>query len=328
MGDLPQTRVEPSPPFTHVGVDCFGPYTVKDRRTELKRWGLLITCMYSRAVHIEILEAMSADSFINAIRRCICIRGGIKTIYCDNGTNFVGADNELAKEFETMNCTLKAALKDEMIEFKFNAPGASHAGGAWERQTRTIKGVLNGMITTYKGRMTTESLRTAFYESMSTVNSRPLTVDNLYKPNEIVITPNHLITMKPRQAPLLPGEFDKQEIYGRKQWRKVQMFAEEFWTEWKAGYIANITKRQKWTQVKWQIQAGDLVLIVDDFQPRNQWLTAIVEDTINEKSELPKRAKVRVASRYLDKSGKRLEKATILERPIQKLILLLPSESE
>ncbi|XP_067940381.1 uncharacterized protein [Watersipora subatra] len=217
MGDSPQTRVEPSPPFTHAGVDCFGSHTVEDS------WGLLITCMYSRVVHIEIFEAMSADSFINAIRRFICVRRGIKTIYSDNGTNFVGGVNELTKEFETMNCTLKAALKDEMIEFKFNVSNASQPGGAWERLVQTIKGVLNGMITTYK---------------------------------------------------------------------------------------------------------GDLVLIVDDLQPHNQWLTAIAEYTINEKSELPKRAKARVASRYLDKSGKRLEKATILERPIQKLIQLLPSESE
>ncbi|XP_067939750.1 uncharacterized protein [Watersipora subatra] len=50
MEELPQSRIEPTPPFTHihVGMDCFGPYTVKDRRIEVKRWGLLLTCMYSR----------------------------------------------------------------------------------------------------------------------------------------------------------------------------------------------------------------------------------------------------------------------------------------
>lgn len=30
MGDLPIDRTEPTPPFTYVGMDCFGPIYVKD----------------------------------------------------------------------------------------------------------------------------------------------------------------------------------------------------------------------------------------------------------------------------------------------------------
>jgi hypothetical protein len=33
MADLPTDRVEPSPPFTNVGVDAFGPWTIVSRRT-------------------------------------------------------------------------------------------------------------------------------------------------------------------------------------------------------------------------------------------------------------------------------------------------------
>lgn len=63
-----------------------------------------------------------------------------------------------------MTDTPQTELKHEKIGFKFHAPGASHAGGTWERQIRTIKSVLNGMLVTYKSRMNLESLRAAIYE--------------------------------------------------------------------------------------------------------------------------------------------------------------------
>lgn len=115
MGLL-KDRVEASPPFTHVGVDTFGHFVVKERRTELKRWCIIFTCMYSRAVHIEVVNDLSTDSFIQALQCLEGIRGPVSTIYSDNGTNFMGA---------------KSALPH--IEFKTNTPAASHQGGVWER---------------------------------------------------------------------------------------------------------------------------------------------------------------------------------------------------
>ena len=65
MSDLPVERLEPSPPFTHCGIDCFGPFTVKDGRKEMKKYGLIVTCLASRAIHIECLDDMTSECFIN-----------------------------------------------------------------------------------------------------------------------------------------------------------------------------------------------------------------------------------------------------------------------
>ena len=65
MVDLPEDRVESTPPFTYCGMDCFGPFTVKERSKELKRYAVIFTCMSSRAVHIEQLDDMTTDAFIN-----------------------------------------------------------------------------------------------------------------------------------------------------------------------------------------------------------------------------------------------------------------------
>ena len=77
MADLPKDRVSESPPFTYCGVDIFGPFLVKERWSELKRYGALFTSLASRAVHIEIVATMDTDSFMMALRRMIARRGNI-----------------------------------------------------------------------------------------------------------------------------------------------------------------------------------------------------------------------------------------------------------
>lgn len=55
-------------PFKHVGIDCFGSiYVVQDGRG-VKRWGLILTCLTTRAVQVLIMKSMSgADCVANLI---------------------------------------------------------------------------------------------------------------------------------------------------------------------------------------------------------------------------------------------------------------------
>ena len=66
MADLPNDRLEPAPPFTYSAVDYFGPWYVKEGRRELKRYGVLFTCMLSRAIHLKVAHTLNTDSFCNA----------------------------------------------------------------------------------------------------------------------------------------------------------------------------------------------------------------------------------------------------------------------
>ena len=68
MADLPAERIIPVPPFTYCGVDLFGPFQIKQERKEVKRYGVLFTCLVSRAVHIETADSLETDSFMNAFR--------------------------------------------------------------------------------------------------------------------------------------------------------------------------------------------------------------------------------------------------------------------
>ncbi|XP_067055873.1 uncharacterized protein [Acropora muricata] len=106
MADLPEDRVEPAPPFTHCAVDYFGPWNIKEGRKELKRYGVLFTCLASRAVHLETASTLETDSFINAFRRFVCRRGPVRQLRCDRGTNLVGASRELKEALAELIMTV------------------------------------------------------------------------------------------------------------------------------------------------------------------------------------------------------------------------------
>ena len=94
MANLPNSRVEPAPPLSYCAVDCFGPWYAKEGRREVKRYGTVFTCMVSRAIHIEVAHSMETYSFLQALRRVIARRRPIRELRSDQGTNYVGAENE------------------------------------------------------------------------------------------------------------------------------------------------------------------------------------------------------------------------------------------
>ena len=95
LADLPKDRFKEAAPFTYCAVDMFGPFKVKVKRSEVKRYGAMFTCLVSRAVHIEVSHSMTTVSFIQALRRLVSRRGNVRQIRSDNGPNFFGAEKEL-----------------------------------------------------------------------------------------------------------------------------------------------------------------------------------------------------------------------------------------
>ena len=104
MANLPVERVTPNkPPFSSVGVDCFGPFEVRRGRSLAKRYGVLYTCVAIRAIHIEVIHSMDTDSFINSMRRFIARRGNPEVIRSDNLNNCVCGNKELCAAISQWN---------------------------------------------------------------------------------------------------------------------------------------------------------------------------------------------------------------------------------
>ncbi len=239
MADLPSERVDPSPILAWIVSVRF---LLSQDEVCTKDTAFWLTCLCSRAVHVEMLNDMTTDSFINALRCFIAVRGTVRQLRYDQGSNFVGAKNELKAALKEMNTErVTAFLSEKQCKFVMNAPHASHVSGVWEHQIRTLRSVLNVILALHPGRLDDSSLRAFLYEAMAIVNRRPLTVDCLNDPKSLrPVTPNHLLTLKSVAALPPPGKFVKEDVYARKRWRHVQYLAEQFWNRWSKEYLANI----------------------------------------------------------------------------------------
>ena len=299
MADLPPDRLSPSGPFTYCGCDTFGPFSVKSGRRQVKRWGVIHTCLVSRAVHIEVVHSLSTDSFINAFRRFQALRGPVRMLRCDNGTNFVGAKGDLTK----MGC-----------DMEFNPPDSSHRGGVFERMIGAARRVIEGVLVEHAAQLDDEGLLTVMAEASAVINSRPLSVTDASDPNSLEpLTPNHLLTMKSKVIPKLPESLDtsRPDLYASRQWRRCQYLIDLFWTRWKREIIQIHLPRSKWTVPRPNIKVGDVVLVVDEQNHRSFWKMARVIDAHKSADGLVRSARVRMADR------------SELERPVQKLVHLL-----
>ena len=330
MLSIPSERCEEVPPFTHVGYDCFGPFVVKDGRKEFKRYGVIFSCFGSRAIHIEVVNDLTTDSFINALRCFIAIRGYVSTIYSDRGTNFVGARNELQKAMSEMSDErISQFLANQQCHFVFNVPSSSHMAGACERMIRIVKQVLDGISVQASSRLDTSSLRTLLYEVMAIVNSRPISCvklsDSHSQPEPL--TPNHLLTMKIQHPLPPPGKFESEDLYSRKRWRRVQSLAEYFWSRWRHEYLSTLQPRQKWHSLQRDIEINDIVLVSENNLVRSRWRLGRVVSTHPSKDGRVRKVSIQTGTSGVEPHDNSSPASRILERPIHKCIILVPAKS-
>ncbi|KAK3506465.1 hypothetical protein QTP70_000933 [Hemibagrus guttatus] len=227
MADLPIDRLSTEPPFTYVGLDVFGPWTVVARRTrggqaQSKRWAVLFTCMSTRAIHIELIDCMDSSTFINALRRFFALRGPAKQIRSDCGTNFVGACKELEIVLtDSQQPSVKRYLGGEGCSWVFNPPHTCHMGGAWERMIGVSRRILDSMLQQISPScLTHEVLSTLMAEVIGIVNSRPLVPISPDPDSPFLLTPAMLLTQKGHSVLSPPGDFKETDLH-RLQWRQA-----------------------------------------------------------------------------------------------------------
>ncbi|KAL0832560.1 hypothetical protein ABMA28_000762 [Loxostege sticticalis] len=276
MGDLPPARMtHHRRAFTHCGIDYFGPMEVTIGRRREKRWGVVLTCLTTRAIHLELAASLSADSAILALRRFIARRGQPEVIYSDRGTNFVGANRELQNALKEMDFhKFEDAAVTRGIKWSFISPASPHMGGCWERLVRSTKTALRSTLKERAPRE--EILQTLLAEIEAMINSRPLTHVAVDPRDPVALTPNHLLLGTASNTTRL-GTFSERDLCTKKQWRIVQALADLFWRRWIKEYLSTLQTRQKWTEAVTPLKPGDVVIILDNTLPRNVWPKGVIE---------------------------------------------------
>ena len=175
MASLPNFIVSAgNPPFTYVGLDYLGPLYVKDEQTaKRKNWVCLFTCLNVRAIHLELVEDMSSNSFLCCMRRFIGRRGTPKLVISDNASQIRSGASVIDKIW--MNSTnmedIQSFVSNKGIQWKYIVDYAPWTGGFYERMVGMTKRALKKSLG--KSNANGIELRTLLVEIEAMLNTRP-----------------------------------------------------------------------------------------------------------------------------------------------------------
>ena len=315
---LPDFRVQEAPPFSFIGVDHAGPLYLRNGE---KVWICLFTCCLVRAVHLELVPDLTAESFKRCLRRFSARRGVPRKVVSDNSKTFRSANKILKALMNTPE--VERHFLDLRTQWTFILEKAPWWGGFYERLIQSVKRCLRKAIG--KARMDFDELVTVLVEVEATLNSRPISYvssEDMEEP----LTPSHLLMG--RRLCSLPSpvdvsdadpEFGVTSVNLTRRMMYLNTVLGNFWKRWKTEYLVGLRevhssgrKGAKDTVAK--INFGDVVLIHDPAQPRALWRIGKVEKLLQGSDGLVRGASLRVRSGTT---------TILLNRPLQ---LLYPLE--
>ena len=194
MAPLPGSRVQTGrTPFDHTMIDYLGPFKVKLGRKEFKRWIFLATCLATRACHLEVVESLETDAFLQAFFRFCDRRCRPSHCFSDNASTMVGAQKVLADGIRRWNQNqISNALAQQGIRWTFSPALSPHHNGAVERLVKETKKSLYFLM---EGKTLTDYSLLSFVTGVERIlNDRPLTPLSDDPRDLEALTPNSILT--------------------------------------------------------------------------------------------------------------------------------------
>ncbi|XP_058505077.1 uncharacterized protein LOC131472187 [Solea solea] len=341
MSELPSERSEPAAPFELTALDLFGPYVVRDtvkRRTKMKVWGVVFSCMASRALHADIVEDLSTDGFLKAYQRFTALRGHPRKLWSDQGTNFVGAKPALKELYEFLynidkdQVQKKATAAGTDWSWVFHPADSPHRNGAAEAAVHMLKRALSNIGV--ESHLTALEFQTLLYLAANLSNERPIGARVQVQDETVgVITPNSLLLG--RAGPSGDSQGFEYLTYPVARLRAVQIEVNKFWKRWSQLAGPGLFVRQKWHAPARNVTVGDLVWLADQNALRGQFRLGRVVEAHPDAKGIVRDVKVRTCQSCPVSSGqggkgkeKENHPSTILHRDVRRLVVLLPVEEQ
>ena len=307
MAPLPELRTRLSLcAFSQTSVDFGSPFITKQGRgkTRQKRYLCLFTCLATRAVHLEMAYSVTTDSFLNAFYRMASRRNIPQDVLSDNGTNFVGGDNELRDlVLQLDQDKIQDSTANRGVRWHFNPPGAPHFSGVHEVMIKAAKKAIYSILA--DADITDEELFSAIVGAEGLINSRPLTYQSANANDIVPLTPNHFLHGQVG-GQFAPDSVDSTDFNPRKWWRRVQELVRHFWNRWLREWLPGLNSRKKWHRQSDDLQVSDIVLVVSTDTPRGKWPLGRILETFPGKDGHVRTVDVKVGT-------------TVMRRPIVKL---------
>lgn len=271
MADLPSFRVQPHRPFSHVGMDYGGPFSVKEHRRRNARitkvYLAVFVCMTVKAVHLEVVSDLTTDAFLAALDRFVARRGIPTNIYSDCGTNYIGAARQLKTLFRDAQ-EQNRIVSHLQCTWHFNPPAAPHFGGIWEAGVKSTKFHLKHVIGTQI--LTYEEFQTLITRIEGILNSRPITPISSDPHDLCALTPGHFLVGQPIHA-LPDSDIIDVQTNRLNRWQLIRQCHQSYWKRWSREYLATLQSRQKWFKSSPNIVIGDMVIVEAPNRPPTDW---------------------------------------------------------
>ena len=108
------------PPVSYCQADIFGPILAYANAIPMKRWVLVILCLTSRAVHLEMFHSYTAVSITRGFRRTFALQGIPLIIWIDAGLNIVKSGKDLTQS--EVKVVSELNIKFAAIELELLSP--------------------------------------------------------------------------------------------------------------------------------------------------------------------------------------------------------------
>ena len=279
---------------------------------------------------------MTTEAFIAALERFISRRGLPLHLHSDNGSNFLGAKNELAEYYKLMNSketqnAVQAYVFEQEITWHTIPERAPHFGGLWEAAVKAAKYHLKRIVGHYK--FTFEELYTICCKVESYLNSRPLGPITSHDIDGVSpLTPAHFL--RGRAARAYPQEKISFNPTPQQRWSLCQQTAQHFWDRWSREYLQHLQHAVKWHKKTKNFQVGDLVMLTEGNVYQCQWTMAKVVAVYPGKDHIVRAVDVQVERAVIPKDYKTKSqlaqqittKTAVYRRPVCKLSMLLAAD--
>ncbi|XP_050297248.1 uncharacterized protein LOC126736761 [Anthonomus grandis grandis] len=278
MANIPKDRLlQVSKPFEKTGIDFGGPFQIKSSRLRkapiIKGYICVFVCMVTKAIHLEVVTSLSTEAFLMTLKRFISRRGNPSIIYTDNGTNFLGAKNQLKELYDFFNKSsvtneIKNYLSQNETHWKFIPPKVPHWGGLWEAAVKSTKYHLYRLVGNMQ--LTYEEFSTILTQIEAILNSRPLCPLSNDPSDFQYLTPSHFLIGSNITA---YPEKDISDVPENRvsHWQKCTQIKQLFWKRWSKDYLCRLQNRPKWLKEKGNLKENDLVLLKEDNTPPLYW---------------------------------------------------------
>ena len=213
------------------------------------------------------------------LSRFVSRRGCPAEVYSDNGTNFLGAREEM-RELQRLLTSSESAISHfatiNHINWHLIPPRTPHFGSLWEAAVKSMKLHLRKNLKPHPLRW--DELYTVLMEAEAILNSRPLAPLHSEESEEgAYLTAGHFLVGRPlRSPPSKPSSTAR--ISDLRRWNLVSRLKSDLWRQWCASYLSSCAQRTKWTYRSCRkLQPGDLVFVKDETLRTRDWPIAIVE---------------------------------------------------